>query len=254
MDMIKKIFLINLFIILIFSTFLLADNKDQTLRFNAVSSGWPPYSFLDTKGNPAGILVDALPLFLKNHHYTLEVTTYPLVRAEKAMEEGQIDVMIRSKNWTKNPNDFYWSDPIILNRDIILSLKKSPIEFNTLENLRGKRIGTIYGFKYPTLEPLFNSKKLERIDAQNTENSLKMLVHHHVDGIVISEAVAKWMIRNDKDLKDTFHFSKNIIDQNSIEYRFRKDDRLIPIIKIINEAIAKNKIDKSFDKLIEAYQ
>lgn len=240
--------------LLLFSFRGFAENGETLLRFNAVSSGWPPYSFLDEKGNATGILVEALPLFLKNKKYSLEVTTFPLVRAEKGMEMGQIDVMIRSKSWTKNPNDYYWSDPIILNRDIILSLKKAPVEFSTLDNLQGKKIGTIHGFKYPTLEPFFSSKKLERIDAQNTANSLKMLLHHHVDGIVISEAVAKWMIRNDQSLKDKFHFSQNIIDQNTVEYRFRKDDKLIPIIKIINDAIARNKKDKHFDKLIETYQ
>lgn len=224
------------------------------LRFNAVSSGWPPYSFLDDKGNATGILVDALPFLLKGSDLSLEVTTFPLLRAEKGMNDGHIDVMIRAKSWTKDPENYYWSEAIIHNRDIILSPLSAPIEFASIEALKGKRVGTIHGFKYPTLEPLFASKKLERIDAQNTANSIQMLMRHHVDGIVISEAVAKWMIRNDQSLKDKFYFSKNIIDQNSIEYRFRKDDKLLPIITRINEVLAKSKKDGSFEHLIQSYQ
>lgn len=224
------------------------------LRFNAVSSGWPPYAFLDDKGQATGILVDALPLLLKGSDLSLEVTTFPLLRAEKGMGDGQIDVMIRAKSWTKDPENYYWSEAIIHNRDVILSHLNAPLKFASIDALKGKRIGTIHGFKYPTLEPLFASKKLERIDAQNTANSLQMLLRHHVDGIVISEAVARWMIRNDQSLKDKFYFSKNTIDQNSIEYRFRKDDKLLPIIKRVNEALAKSKKDGSFEKLIQSYQ
>lgn len=41
--------------LLLFSFRGFAENGETLLRFNAVSSGWPPYSFLDDKGNATGI-------------------------------------------------------------------------------------------------------------------------------------------------------------------------------------------------------
>lgn len=240
-------------IFLVLLSFSLFAAEKTPLRFNAVSSGWPPYAYYGSDNRALGILVDALPLFLQEANINIEISNFPLLRAEKGMEDGAIDVMVRSKSWTKNPDDYYWSDPIITNRDIILSLKNSPIEFSQISDLSGKKIGTIHGFKYPTLESLFRDKKLERIDALNTENSLQMLTHNHVEGIVISEAVAKWMIRNDKSLQNKFHFSQNAIDQNTIEYRFRKDEKLLPIIQKLHQGLTKSKKNKSFEKLINSY-
>lgn len=231
-----------------------AFSQSKALRFNAVSSGWPPYAFLDADQQPTGILVEALPLFLKGKNISLEISNFPLLRAEKGMLDGQVDVMIRSKSWTKDPENYYWSNSIIHNRDIILSRKDSPIEFAKISDLTDLKIGTIHGFKYPTLDAYFQNKKLERIDALNTANSIQMLTHKHVQGIVISEAVAKWLIKNDPTLQGQFYFSHNAIDQNSIEFRFRKDPKLLPIIDEVNQGLLRCTKNGDFEKLIKTYQ
>ena len=57
--------------------------ESNLLRFNAVSSGWPPYAFLDDKGQATGILVEALPLLLKGSDLSLEVRFSPYCGQKK---------------------------------------------------------------------------------------------------------------------------------------------------------------------------
>lgn len=90
--------------------------------------------------------------------------------------------------WLNNPEGFEWTYPLYQDRDLLVAKKELAPTIKTIDDVIGKRIGTILGFKYPgAVGNLFRAEKAKRIDVSNLQQGLKMLERDRVDLVLNSE-------------------------------------------------------------------
>jgi ABC-type amino acid transport substrate-binding protein len=74
----------------------------------------------------------------------------PRKRMVGALESGDADILCAYvPAWMQG--DVYWSRPFIPTSEVLVSSSRVPAP-RTLEELKGKRIGTVLGFRYPEVE------------------------------------------------------------------------------------------------------
>jgi ABC-type amino acid transport substrate-binding protein len=110
----------------------------------------------------------------------------PRTRIMAALENGDGDVLCSYlPEWT--PGDVDWTRSFIPVIELVLTLPnvKPP---TSIEDLRGKRLGTVLGFRYPTLEKALG-KDFIRDDAPTSTLSLRKWRGGRFDHIVTPRSV-----------------------------------------------------------------
>jgi polar amino acid transport system substrate-binding protein len=106
-------------------------------------------------------------------------------RLQEYLVSGKLDFLCYvAKDWVPDPKIYIWSQPLFTKREVLLGPTPMP---NNPKKLKGKTIGTILGYVYPNLDPLFQSHLLRREDASSEFANLNKLRHGRVKYVVTDE-------------------------------------------------------------------
>nr|WP_316638408.1 hypothetical protein [uncultured Roseateles sp.] len=87
---------------------------------------------------------------------------------------------------------FIWSEPVMDDEDLVLSLKSKPVLFDGPASLKGLRLGGVAGHVYVDIDPLVKRGELLRDDATDTGKNLRKLLLGRVDVIFLSRSGMPW--------------------------------------------------------------
>ncbi len=134
-----------------------------------------------------GILKELSEAFSKQLMRRPILVLIPKQRVASAVLAGKIDILCYShESWEPDLKDqVFWTAPIFKNINFVVTINQKN-DFNKLEGLFGKKVGTTVNFYYPTLEPYFNSKKILRENAPNILSNIEKLIRNRIDYLVIS--------------------------------------------------------------------
>jgi polar amino acid transport system substrate-binding protein len=144
------------------------------LRFVVPDSWAMPMVQLEHGQPTQGILYDMMLSLATQVGVPAEFHVLP--RARCAMEHGEVDIRCyAAQSWLPNQSgDYIWSIPLLTQRDLLISRDNQPLHLDPAR-LPRQSIGTVLGYTYPTLQPLFDSSQLQRDDARNQEQVLQKL-------------------------------------------------------------------------------
>lgn len=167
---------------------------ETPLRF-AMPDSWAMPMVQYERGRPTqGILYDIMLSLATQVGVPAQFHVLPRTRVQSAMEHGEIDVRCyAAQSWLPNQSgDYIWSLPLLFQRDLLVSRQGSPtsVEAKTLPR---QSIGTVLGYTYPTLQPLFDSGQLQREDARNQEQVLEKLLAGRYHYAVSNQWTLDWL-------------------------------------------------------------
>jgi polar amino acid transport system substrate-binding protein len=203
-------------------------------------------------------MVDVISVISDKLGYQLELRPLPEKRAEAYLKAAKLNCIPDSRSWTEDPDKYLWTDSVLISRDVIIFRKNEFHNVNSLKEIyKGevKSIGTILGYNYPTLQPLFSSGKIQREDIISTPSLLKVLQLGRVDAVVTNKFVAEWIINNDITWSlsyDMFRFGPTVAEAE-YRYRFIKDDNWLPFISKFNDELAKMKKNGELQNIFDNY-
>ncbi|MBC7464787.1 MAG: transporter substrate-binding domain-containing protein [Bdellovibrio sp.] len=153
-----------------------ASAKNEKVKFGVSPSYDIPFLFIDKEtGDMRGLSIDLIQQIAKKMNVTAEVISLPRNRVEAALADGSIDIICYSNPaWTKHPELFKWSDPILeLSDHLVRYHKAAPIK--SLSELKGQSVGTVANYFYEKITPLVESKLVERSDFFDGQGLFKRL-------------------------------------------------------------------------------
>ena len=230
--------------------------KRETLVFASPKTGWPPF-IITTKNASCcrGIMPDVLTEICTALEYDMAVEYYPEKRCQMLLAEGRIDVFPKSPKWVDDPSAFLWTEPVLNVSDVIVYPRESPVRFSTPHDLEGLNIGTIHGFIYPTLTPFFERDIIHRHNTFSTRSLMYMLVRGHVDGVVTSRQVAKWIIKEEADLTaEQFGCSETAVDSAPYGFAFARGKGWEPFIETFNRELKAMRRDGRLEAILNRYR
>jgi polar amino acid transport system substrate-binding protein len=167
---------------------------EPPLRF-AMPDSWAMPMVQYERGRPTqGILYDIMLSLATQVGVPAQFHVLPRTRVQSAMEHGEIDVRCyAAQSWLPNQSgDYIWSLPLLFQRDLLVSRQGPPTSVDA-KTLPRQSIGTVLGYTYPTLQPLFDSGQLQREDARNQEQVLEKLLAGRYRYAVSNQWTLDWL-------------------------------------------------------------
>ncbi len=172
-----------------------------------LSSNYPPHIY-EENGVIKGLRVELLTELFKRMGYTYVPKIMPWARAVTMIKEGRADGICSI--WYKPEREAYLSYPkfpyVLEVQAIYQRIGTQEVHYESLQDFKGMKLGTIRGFAYPKdfmKSPLF---KIETV-ATDKQNFVKLAMGR-LD-IVISDSIVGDYTIQQADLKDKIFRNKN---------------------------------------------
>ena len=211
-----------------------------------------PMGFRDEKGELVGFDVELAQAAAKEMGIKVECQPIDWTVKETELDSGNVDFLWNGYSITpEREKKVLFSDPYMDNRQIIVTLKDSPV--NSKADLVGKRV-TVQG-ESSALEAVTKDEAFVKSLAEppveyatNTE-CFKDIEAKRCDAIVVDEVLARYY------MKQNGEENYKVLDDNFGEEKFavgmRKDD--VALQEALNKALAKLKEDGTYDEIYKKY-
>ena len=163
----------------------------DTLRV-AASAAWNmPYGKIQGDRLVAGIVLDLYAALAQKSGLTLATVVLPRKRIDGAVANGEIDLRCHfNPQWTAQPQAYVWSKPLFTMNDVLFGREGTPALRSLQDIARGTLVSTTLGYRYPSLDALFESGELQRDDSVDEEKVLrKMTVGRTPYGVTNAHAL-----------------------------------------------------------------
>ena len=169
--------------------------SERALRFSINDSWAMPMVRIEDGKAVEGILVDLQQRMAAKVGRKAELVVMPRMRVQNALDTGDIDVRCYvSPSWVNSGHSRYiWSVPFMTQRDVLAGVNLEKLE---PEQLLNERLGTVLGFTYPRLQPLFASGQIQREDARTQNQVLLKLSARRYRYAISNELSLHWFNRH----------------------------------------------------------
>jgi polar amino acid transport system substrate-binding protein len=142
----------------------------------------------------SGIYQDIFNAISKLTDDTFNVSYYPYPRVGLMFNQARLDIEPGVyPGWVKDQKiPGLFSVPFGRVVDVMVFAPGKAFPVKKPEDLRGKSVGMVRGYSYPDLQLLIDGGRIDRRDALNENQLLKMLWAKRFDQILISKAVAQY--------------------------------------------------------------
>nr|WP_315447425.1 transporter substrate-binding domain-containing protein [uncultured Pseudomonas sp.] len=223
---------------------------EPPLRF-VVADSWAMPMVQIERGQPTqGILHDMMLSLATQVGVPAEFHVLPRARVQNAMERGEVDVRCyAAQSWLPNQSgDYIWSIPLLFQRDLLISGQSQPAHVEPA-SLAPQSIGTVLGYTYPTLQPLFDANQLQREDARNQEQVLDKLLAGRYRYAVSNQWTLDWF--NQRLTPDQQLHGVAVLQEQHVGCYVRNDPKL-PVQRILR-TLLRMKMSGEIDEIIRLY-
>ncbi|MFC4260316.1 substrate-binding periplasmic protein [Marinobacter lacisalsi] len=230
------------------------DKAQGVLKFNISSGGYPPFTILSADGNVSGIFWDTLSVIAQRLDLTLEPVQIPPKRSDSLLHQGYSDVTMRAIEWTSNPDEFAFSDPVLMTRDAIFVHQDNPRDIRTVEDLQGGTLLTRLGFSYPWLKEHIDSNKVSIIPVQRQQPMFKRLYHGgaRFTGAVSNLHAGYWVLSTNPDWDNAIDEAPIRLEEVGLRLMF--PPRHAGLVPEINRELARLRQSGELDRIVNDYR
>ncbi len=228
--------------------------NDQEIVRIATAGDYPPFTYMDSKGQPQGFEIDIMRNLCAEVNLKCEFSVQDWSGLIPALVSGKYDALVSSISITEaRKKEVAFSDPVYAIPMGLVTTKDSPITGVTLEALKGKKIGvqasTVHAaYAEDIYEPAGATIRLYRtLDDANFD-----LKSGRIDAVLADKIVLDLWLKKDgaeccRDLGSVK--SKDFGDGAGIA--FRKNDTHLR--DLFNKAIILSRKDGSYQKISQEY-
>ncbi|SDO49131.1 polar amino acid transport system substrate-binding protein [Pseudomonas arsenicoxydans] len=223
---------------------------EAPLRFVIPDSWAMPMVQLDHGRPTQGILYDMMLSLATQVGVPAEFHVLPRTRVQNAMEHGEVDVRCyAAQSWQPSQSgDYIWSIPLWTQPDVLIT-RQTPPSAVIAANLPRQSIGTVLGYSYPTLQPLFDADQLQREDARNQEQVLEKLHAGRYRYAVSNQWTLDWF--NQRLLPEQQLKRVAVLQEQRVGCYVRNDPK-VPVQRILR-TLLRMKMSGEIDDIIRLY-
>ena len=214
-----------------------------------VDIGNPPFAYARDGGR---IGLGVYPVLLKavfdRLGVPLKLQAFPWKRALLELDRGIAGVGGIYKNEVRLLK-YDYSDPMFVERIAVYYNKNSPIKYNSIEDLYGKRVGVILGWSYGDdfdLARAYDQILVEPV--VDVEQNFEKLSRGRIDALLAVVESGDSLLANGR--YEDLVMAKTLLLANPAHLAFLKKAKQLPLIERFNKELAEMKKDGSLDKIV----
>lgn len=166
----------------------------------------PPF-MLDDRQGLSHAFVDMLNKDPGNHdRFRFELVELPRKRLDGRLAQRKPGVLLwatPSFFSAKQTANGKWSQPLLIDQQVFVSLPDTPFEYEGPESLHGLVLGGVLGHQYHALEEDIARGKIERRDAQSDMQNIEKLLSGRIDTLLIPRSTLLYY-RKEHQLRDLY--------------------------------------------------
>lgn len=240
-------------------TLFFAGPAPARMQVNLTSGEWGPYlsEKLPQGGLAALIVTRAFAQVDVDVHYGY----FPWKRSYKYAKDGRDP---NGNTWhgtviwvytEERARDFLFTAPVILDDEVLFSLKEKPVKWKTIRDLKGTTIGGTLHTVYPVFEEAEMNNILTLYRALNYDMLFKRLLKHRIDAVPQVSRVGMYYLHTTltEDERKLITHSPTVIQRR--EYRImisRNANRAERIVDLFNTGLQMLKNSGEYDKLLNS--
>ncbi|MCJ8204569.1 transporter substrate-binding domain-containing protein [Pseudomonas sp. RGM2987] len=216
----------------------------------AVTDGWAMPMVQIERGRPTqGIIPDILTSLATQVAMPAQFHVLSRARLDGAMKHGEVDMRCYvSPAWVSDRDNYLWSGPLFFQRDLLVGAPGTPSK--VVPAMLGQQpIGTVLGYTYPTLQPLFENGQLRRNDARSQEQVLAKLLAARYRYGVTNQWALDWF--NQRHTADQQLHEVAVLQEQELGCYVRNDPK-IPAQRILR-TLSDMKSSGEIDAIIQLY-
>ncbi|MBF0413167.1 MAG: transporter substrate-binding domain-containing protein [Desulfamplus sp.] len=246
----KQVIMFIAFVMISVTIFNAICEADEKI-VRAAADPYPP--FVDPEDTREGLSLVIVRAAYKTQGYTVKMEYVPWARAEALTIQGKYDILPDVWMNEKNKQSMMFSEPYTVNIVKFIKNADDPFEYNGLESLKGKKIGTVRGYNYS--DEFQASKNFIREDVVDLITNIKKLIAKRIDLTLEDEIVAKViMAKDDPSMLSKIKFTKNAFISNNLYISSGfANPRHKELIEAFNKGLAEIKANGEFNKIFESY-
>ena len=207
----------------------------------------PPFMFA-SGGKPAGVYPAVITAAFAKMNVSVKIEAKPWKRAIAEMDEGKAGVGGIYKN-EERAKKYDYSGPVLSENLAVYSHKDKPVEYKTIADLYGKKVGVIGGWSYgDEFDAAKKSGKLSVDEVNSDEKNLRKLDEGRLDAVIAVEDSAKPIISSRK-LGNVIQ-AKQLLASNKSYLAFNKSANQTALLEQFSKAITSMRDDGSLNKIV----
>ncbi|MCT4585337.1 MAG: transporter substrate-binding domain-containing protein [Peptostreptococcaceae bacterium] len=209
----------------------------------AGDENYPPFEYIDYKGNFKGFNVDISKELFKLIDYDMDLKPMVWKEAMQALTKGEIDGIQGMKVVESRKNELIFTDPyIIISDGIFVPMNNQDIV--ELQDFRNKKVAVQKNDN--VVKNFLDVPNVNIIYTKDQEEAVKLLHNGQVDACVVNKLTGFYIIQKNDYKKTIKHIGNDI---NPIEYglAFKKDKK--ELVKELNAALKKIKNNGTYNKI-----
>lgn len=208
----------------------------------------PPFMYIKN-GKAAGIYPEAIAAAMAAMGVTVTLDAKPWKRALAEIDDGKSGIGGIYKN-AERVQKYDFSDPFLTENIAVYFNKSKPIDFKTLADLHGKKIGVIRGWSYgdafDTARKTGTTIHVEEVNGDRA--NLMKLSEGRLDAVLSIEESGQAIIAEAK--LTNIGQSKIYLASNKVHLAFNKTARQAELLAKFNKTIAAMKQNGSLDRIV----
>lgn len=253
MIILHKLKFLLIFLIIIFSLGLYAEENDIEKQNIIISAAdpWPP--FVDPDNPSDGLSLEIIRSAFDAQGYTVVMEYVPWARAESGVIKGTYDILPDVWKTLERSENMLFSHPYAKNSVKFIKRKGHEFEYTDIDSLSGLRIGVIRGFGYSN--EFLSSEKFTREPVSTFMQNIYKLLHKRIDLTLEDEIVAIHTIKQkEPNLLKNIEFVDKPLSINELHISAGYNNpRHEEIINAFNEGLKEIKASGKYSEIFKKY-
>ena len=219
--------------------------------FTAAGDPYPPYG--DPKNPNGGLGLEIMRAAFKTQGHDMTMEYVPWARAESGVKNGTYDILPFTWRTDARAKVLLFSTAYAVGNVRFIKRKGDDFEFNGLESLNGKLVGTIRGYGYS--DAFGASAAFQRENGNELMTNIKKLLRHRIDLTLEDEIVARSVIgASDPEALKQIEFVKTPLSVNPLYITAGlQNPKAQEIIGSFNKGLEIIKANGTYDKIFKKY-
>ncbi|MCG8568665.1 MAG: transporter substrate-binding domain-containing protein [Spirochaetes bacterium] len=226
-------------------------------KITMVFGDYPPYyigGILDENTQiTKGMFVEFLYEFEKQFDYEIIKICVPRKRIDLMMETGKAQVFSLTNPLFlgSEAEKYLFTEPIFYTKDVVVSLKENPLNYEKPEDLFGKKIGKVSGMRYGELDQYFANGKITPVDVTNEMALPEMLKRKRIDAYLGNSTVSPYKYKLENYDYSHLYFAEKPLIEFALMCQINKGET--QFLKDMNDFIRTSKSNSFLQGLVDKY-
>ncbi len=228
-----------------------AGDETADKMLSVVTLNWEP--FYAESLPDGGLVSDIVRSSFAHSGYQVEIKFIPWDRALDTSAKAKEDVLMGLWFAQERTQTYHFSEPFLANRLVFVKAAGDPFEYEGLESLHGKRVGTIR--KYVYLKEFLDDPEIGKYPVSNLAANLRKVAAGRVDLAVDDEIVIKDLINRElPELREKLSFTRNALEEKPLYIASSlQHPRGAEIIAAFNEGLKQIRSNGEYQALLKKH-